>query len=86
MVVDSLAAELKSLATGEPSPTSEPGPLIPDIVGPLWRVLHDGIERFRGSEAACYRHVLFGQGQSVDHATKYGGWTFEPVPDEEPDA
>ena len=48
----------------------------------LWHAVRDGVEKYRGSEPDCFRHILFAQGQSVSDATTYGGWVLEPVLEE----
>jgi hypothetical protein len=53
-----------------------------DRTAAIWHVLRGGDEKFRGTEPECFRFIVFGQGQSVDYATKHGGWTLEPVPEE----
>lgn len=51
------------------------------IAEPPIKVLsHDGVERYRGTDNECFSVLLGLQGQSVDWAMKWGGWTIEPEP------
>ena len=38
------------------------------------KVTKDGKELFRGTESECFGFVLKHQGQSVQYATRYGGY------------
>jgi len=42
-------------------------------------VKHDGVERFRSTDAECFAWLLNHQPCSVHHATTHEGWSIEPL-------
>ncbi len=40
-----------------------------------WTVKRDGVTRFQGTETECWQYMHTATSCSIDHATKYEGWS-----------
>ena len=49
----------------------------------IYIVRKDGVELFRGTHNECFGFIHKNQGQSVDYATKWGGYSIDSITPEE---